>query len=113
MDARQVPPPPTRPDFEPPRPRSSWLAIGLAGSAALTMAAILTFLTLGYFAPIVLLALGIFVVIGLQYLVWGWWFERIYREDPESDSDYPPPPSAPAKPASAVQHQWPKPPDIV
>lgn len=104
------PPIPQRPDFEEPKPRGSWLAIGLAGSAAFTFAAILTFLTLGYFVPIVLLGLGIFVVIGLQYLVWGWWFERIYRDIPDDDVSFPP---APAKPAPTNQHRWPQPPDII
>jgi hypothetical protein len=28
-----------------------------------------------------------FSVIGLQYLVWGWWFERIYRSHPVEDDE--------------------------
>jgi hypothetical protein len=40
---------------------------------------VLTFLTLGFFGPFVVLAIVIFGVIGLQYLIWGWWFERVYR----------------------------------
>lgn len=70
----------------------------------MTLAAILTFLTLGYFVPIMLLAFGIFVIIGLQYLVWGWWFERIYREQPEEET---------TPEAAQAEHRWPKPPDIV
>ena len=73
-----VPPIPTRPDREA-KPRGSWLAIVLAGLFTLAILAVLTLLTLGYFGPIILLGLGIFLVIGLQYLIWGWWFERIYR----------------------------------
>ena len=73
-------PPPLPPKPEPPeRPRGSWLAILLMGSGALAAVVILTFLTLGFFGPIVVLGLAIFGVIGLQYLVWGWLFERIYR----------------------------------
>ena len=104
MESRPPAPLPPRPDFDTPRPAGSWLGIALASSAGFTLAAILAFLTLGYFIPIVLLALGIFVIIGLQYLVWGWWFERIYRAQPEEEAL---PKSVPA------DHRWPKPPDIV
>ena len=69
---------PTRPDLET-KSRGSWLSIVLAGLLTLAILAVLTLLTLGYFGPIILLGLGIFLIIGLQYLVWGWWFERIYR----------------------------------
>jgi hypothetical protein len=44
---------------------------------------VLTFLTLGFFGPMVLLGLGVFAIIGLQYLIWGWLFERIYRAPKE------------------------------
>jgi hypothetical protein len=80
MTGIQVPPPPERPDLEA-QPRGSWLAIGLVAFAALAATIVLTFLTLGFFGPFVVLALVIFGVIGLQYLIWGWWFERIYRSD--------------------------------
>ena len=74
----EVPPPPAKPDLEA-RPRSSWMTIPLVVLFGLALAAILTILTLGYFGPVVVLAFGVFFIIGFQYLVWGWWFERIYR----------------------------------
>jgi hypothetical protein len=82
MDA---PPLPTKPE-PPDKPRGSWLAIILMASGGLAAAVVLTFLTLGFFGPIFMLGLAVFGVIGLQYLVWGWWFERMYRgpADPES-----------------------------
>ena len=82
MDA---PPLPTKPE-PPDKPRSTCLAIILMASGGLAAAVVLTFLTLGFFGPIFLLGLAVFGVIGLQYLVWGWWFERMYRgpADPES-----------------------------
>lgn len=83
MDVPQSPLPP-RPNVETP-PRGSWLAILLALMAAFAFAVILTFLTLGFIWPFVVGA-AIFGVVGLQYLVWGWWFERIYRSQP-SDAD--------------------------
>ena len=78
MDRPTVPPLPQRPEIEP-KPPGSWLTIALAGVVGLGITVVMTFLTLGFFGPFVLLGLAIFGVIGLQYLVWGWWFERIYR----------------------------------
>jgi hypothetical protein len=78
MDVRPTPPFPPRPEL-PEKPRGTWLALFLALSAIIAGAVVLTFLTLGFFGPFMLLALGIFGIIGLQYLVWGWWFERVYR----------------------------------
>jgi hypothetical protein len=85
MDRLSVPPLPDRPEIKP-LPRSSWLTIALAGFAALAITVVMTFLTLGFFGPFVLLGLSIFGVIGLQYVVWGWWFERIYRSQSADDS---------------------------
>lgn len=76
----QPPPLPPKPTFED-KPRGSWLAIGLAAFGAVAIAIVLSFLTMGFFIPFLLLGLGIFVVIGLQYLIWGWLFERIYRSE--------------------------------
>jgi hypothetical protein len=88
MDAREPPPlPPKPPLLE--KPRGSWLAIGLLGGGGLAAAVVLTFLTLGFFGPILLLALAVFGVIGLQYLVWGWLFERIYRSRPQRENPKP------------------------
>jgi CHASE2 domain-containing sensor protein len=80
MDAYQPPPLPPRPEFEA-KPRGSWLAILLTGMAAFAFAIILTFLTLGFVWPFVVGG-AVFGIIALQYLVWGWWFERIYRSPP-------------------------------
>lgn len=82
----QVPPLPERPELET-TPRGSWLAVGLVLVAGLSIIVVLTFLTLGFFGPFVVLVAAIFGVIGLQYLVWGWWFERIYRSGPIPDDD--------------------------
>ena len=83
MDA--TPLPPTRPDLES-KPAGSWVYILLAGMAAFAFAVVLTFLTLGFVWPFVVGG-AIFGIIGLQYLVWGWWFERIYRSAPTEDDD--------------------------
>ena len=83
MDA--VPPLPPKPDFTT-KSAGSWLYILLAGTAGLAFAIVLTFLTLGFVWPFVVGG-AIFGIIGLQYLVWGWWFERIYRSGPLVDDD--------------------------
>lgn len=79
-------PPPPQPDFGD-KPRGTWWTIALAGLALLFVMTLLSFLTLGYFAPVVFLGLGVFALIGVQYLVWGWFFERIYRQGREHVDD--------------------------
>ena len=83
MDATPLPPQKPQP---PEKPRSIWLALLLLGSGAVAAVFLLTFLTLGFFGPLVLLGLGVFVIIGLQYLLWGWWFEKVYRAAPRDES---------------------------
>ena len=82
MDAPPLPKKPVPPE----KPRGSWLAIILLASGGFAAAVVLTFLTLGFFGPILLLGLAVFGVIGLQYLVWGWLFERIYRSRPDVEN---------------------------
>lgn len=81
---------PPRPE-PPEKPRGTWLAIVLMGSGALALIVVLTFLTLGFFGPLVLIGLGVFLIIGLQYLLWGWWFERIYRSQASDEEVRPRP----------------------
>jgi len=79
MDQLSAPPLPPRPDLEAPKPRGSclvWLAV-LFGFLA---SVILTFLMIGFLWPFVI-GFAILSIIALQYLFWGWWFERIYRSE--------------------------------
>lgn len=78
--------PPTPPDLNE-QPRSSVWTIVLAGVALLFLMTGLSFLTLGYFAPVIALGVGVFFLIGIQYLVWGWWFERVYRQGRDQSED--------------------------
>jgi drug/metabolite transporter (DMT)-like permease len=83
----KLPPPPELP----PKPPASWLSIALVMLFGMALAMVLTVLTLGYFGPVLLLGAAIFMLIGLQYLLWGWLFERIYRPRPDQDDKLPPP----------------------
>ena len=80
MDAR-LPPLPPKPDLEA-RPKPSKLWMLMAGFAALGLVALLAFLVM----PILWVGIGIAAIIGLQYLLWGWWFERIYRSPPGDEA---------------------------
>ena len=86
MDAN-TPVPPTKPDLDS-TPRGSWLAILLTGMAAFAFVVVFTFLTLGFVWPFVV-GFAIFGVIGLQYLLWGWWIERVYRSGQPTDDANP------------------------
>jgi hypothetical protein len=79
------PPFPERPEL-PPKPRGSCL-VYLAVLFGLVAAVVLTFLMIGFFWPFVV-GFAVLSIIALQYLVWGWWFERIYRSG--STDDRPP-----------------------
>jgi uncharacterized RDD family membrane protein YckC len=74
----EAPPFPPRPEFEP-SPRHSSLPILLAGIFGVFLAALFSVLTIGYFLPLFILGGTMFAVIFLQYVLWGWWFEKIYR----------------------------------
>jgi hypothetical protein len=65
---------PPRPDFET-KPKSSPLWWLIAAFGGLLLLALVAFLA----TPVLWVAFAIALVIGLQYLLWGWWFERIYR----------------------------------
>lgn len=86
MSPNPIPPLPPPPEF-PEKPRTSWWSLVLAGIALLFIMTVLSFLTLGYFAPVVVLGVVVFAIIGLQYLIWGWYFERIYRQGKEHLDD--------------------------
>ena len=78
-----TPPFPERPEM-PPKPRGSCLVL-LAVLFGLVAAVVLTFLMIGFFWPFVV-GFAVLSIIALQYLVWGWWFERIYRSGPADDA---------------------------
>jgi hypothetical protein len=71
------PPAPSKPDFEA-KPKSSPLWWLIAGFSGLLLLALVAFLA----TPVLWVAFAIALVIGLQYALWGWWFERIYRSGP-------------------------------
>jgi hypothetical protein len=104
MEARPVPALPPKPDLEPKSAQASFLWYLLVGFGALGLFSLLAF----FATPVLWIVVGLSGIIGLQYLVWGWWFERIYRSNPAADDEVavvPPPPQ--------TEHRWPKPPDIV
>lgn len=74
-------PPPPQP------PKGSWLSIGLAFFAALAACIALSFLTLGVFASFLLVAAGMLLIAGLQYLLFGAVLRRLANTPDESDDD--------------------------
>ena len=83
MDASSLPPL-ERPEL-PVKPRGSCLIV-LAVLVGFGFAAVFSVLMIGFIWPF-LIGFSILGIIALQYLVWGWWFERIYRATPGEDSD--------------------------
>ena len=82
MSAKPVPPPPPPPDFSE-RPQKTWWTVILAVIGLVIGFVVLSFLTLGFISPLAVIGLIFFVLCGVQYLVWGWLFERIFRNGKE------------------------------
>jgi hypothetical protein len=76
-------PAPQRPEM-PPKPRGSCLVV-LATLFGLSAAATVAMLLVGFLWPLII-GFSILGMIGLQYLLWGWWLERIYRSGRTEDS---------------------------
>jgi hypothetical protein len=83
-----VPPLPQRPALNE-KPRGSWLTIALAGFFGFVVILVLPFLPSGFFGRLAILSLILFSVIGLQYLLWGWVLERVYRSQEVRDDEKP------------------------
>jgi hypothetical protein len=77
--AMPLPPPPQLPA----KPRGFFL-VYVAALFGLILTAATTFFIMGTIWPF-LIGFGVLAFIALQYLVWGWWFEKIYRSGTPSD----------------------------
>lgn len=92
MSESQLPPrpiPPPMPPKDAPVARSSvgvWLAVGVA---AMVVAALAMIVTLAMGAPPLAAAIaiggGVFALVGVQYLLWGWWLGPKLRRDAEEE----------------------------
>ena len=85
----EKPTPPTPPQLQlpqtPAKPRAFFFvyATTLLG---LVLVAALTVFIMGTIYPF-LIGLAVLAIIAVQYLIWGWWFERIYRSDVKQEHD--------------------------
>lgn len=50
----------------------------LTGACAL---AGLSLLTMGYVGVVIAVVMGLFLIVALHYLVWGWWLGQLIHED--------------------------------
>ncbi|MEX0866107.1 MAG: hypothetical protein WD030_02040 [Pirellulales bacterium] len=86
----QMPSKPDPPQAAPtpsPRRASFWVIV-LAVLTAVMLAGGVVVLTLGAFAWVIFLGLGIFLFAALHYLVWGWWLSgAIHREVAREDAE--------------------------
>ncbi|QDU98639.1 hypothetical protein [Lignipirellula cremea] len=71
---------------KPPASRG-WLAIALAVFAGVLFFIVLSFLTLGYVGPVVVVVALVFAASGFHYLTWGWWLTRHLRDRYPPDED--------------------------
>ena len=77
-----LPPPP-----QPPAKPTGFFFVYVATLFGIILAAVFSFFIMGTIWPF-MIGFAILAIIALQYLIWGWWFERIYRSGSvESTSD--------------------------
>lgn len=77
----------TRPE-EPDKPRGSWLGIILALVFCAMIFVGLTFLTAGLFGgPFLIVIGGLFAIVALHYVTWGWWLGRVLRQASDEDDE--------------------------
>ncbi|HTN77050.1 MAG TPA: hypothetical protein VL096_17445 [Pirellulaceae bacterium] len=87
-----VPPKPEKPTPPDAPPRGSWLALMLAAGVTFLVIVTLTFLTIGYFGPVLIIAALMAGVVLFHYVVWGWWLEPVLRQaQAEEDAKNNPP----------------------
>lgn len=76
-----MPIPPLPPRLElPEQPRGSWLAILLMAGVTGMLVVVLTFLTIGYFGPVLIVAAAMGCIVLFHYVVWGWWLGKVLRQ---------------------------------
>ena len=79
-----APPMPVKPEFTE-KPRGSWLGIMLAGGLITTTIIVLTFLTIGYFGPVIIIGAAMGGVVTFHYCVWGWWLQPVLKRAMEEE----------------------------
>lgn len=78
---------PLKPPPQPEKQRGSWLPIALALVLCSGVFVVISFLTLGVFTPVLVIAGVLLAITGLHYCVWGWWLGGILREAEDEESD--------------------------
>lgn len=81
MSGPVIPPKPTLPE----KPRGSWLAVFLTLGLTFSCVIVLTFLTIGYFAPVLVVGGIMGGVIAFHYVVWGWWLQPVLKRVMEEE----------------------------
>ncbi len=65
--------------------RHSWLGIVFALICCMGVYGGLSFLTLGFFGPVLIVGGVAFGIALFHYFVWGWWLGKILREAADDD----------------------------
>ena len=79
--------------------KKSLIPVLLAALVGLALIVAMVFLSAGIFAGVVVMAVGVFGIAGLHYIVWGWWLSKLIHEEQEAEAAEQrlKPPDAPTK----------------
>lgn len=77
---------PQRP-ADPSAKQGSWAGILFAAVICFAVYLVLSFLTLNFFGPVLLVGGVLMLVVTFHYLVWGWWLGRVVRQAEDDETD--------------------------
>lgn len=66
--------------------RGNWLGILLVLAVGMVVYLVLSFLTLNFFGPVLVVGGILMMIVAFHYVVWGWWLGRVIRQA-EGDED--------------------------
>ena len=79
--------PPPKPPPLPENKPGSWLSILMAVVLFFAAYGALTFLTLGFFGPVLIVVGVLFAIVGFHYFVWGWWLGQVVRDAAQEEQE--------------------------
>lgn len=78
-----------RPPESPPAKRGNWLGIFLVTLIGFALYLLLSFLTLNFIGPVLLVGGVLILIVLFHYVVWGWWLGRMLRQVEDEDEESP------------------------
>jgi len=76
-----------RPPEDAPARRGNWFGILLVALIGFAIYLALSFLTLNFIGPVLLVGGVLMLIVLFHYVVWGWWLGRVLRQADEEEDE--------------------------